>query len=363
MQKLAHYYPVILAGGSGTRLWPISRSSRPKPLSMRMDGHTLLEQAYRHVRQCFTRDAIFVSTNACSAREVRSLLKELPSKNFIIEPVMRNTGPAVGYAALKIHERDPDGILVTVNSDAWIGDGAALARALEFAYRAVCAYPNHLVFLGINPSYPETSYGYLEMGIPVMKYGTLEAFTLLSFKEKPSLRVAKKYLTSWRYLWNPTMVTARADHFLSLFDAHLPAVARQLKIIARARTANSPAVKKAFGAMPSISIDFGIFEKQKKNMLVIPAEFGWADIGSFRTIHEILSHKTRQNVAKGPLLALDAENNLVLPEREKLVSLIGVNNVVMVETEDAILLCHKERTQDVRKVVEMLKKRKMMKYL
>lgn len=366
MQKqLAHFYPVILAGGSGTRLWPISRQGSPKQLSFKFEGMTLLERAYQNVRKGFLRSSIFVSTNLSSVSMVRKMLKSLPRENLIVEPMKRDTAPAVGLAALTLLQRDPQAIMVTVNSDAWIGDVPAYLSSLEFAHRAVRERPDHLVFVGINPSYPETGYGYLEMGLPVMKYGNLEAFTLLSFTEKPTLQTAKKYLASWRYLWNPTLMTARADHLLRLYQTHLPRIGRGLNRIARMMHARSAdeVVRREFQCMPSISIDYGIFEKLKKNILVIPAEFGWADVGSFRTIHEIFSRKTRRNVVNGTAVEIDAENNLVMTERKKLVALIGVKNVVMVEAEDAILLCHKDRTQEVRKVVEILKKKGMRKYL
>jgi len=362
MGTLAHYYPVILAGGSGTRLWPVSRAGTPKQLSFALGGETLLERAYHNVRRGFPRSHIFVSTNVASAATVRRMLKDLPRQNLIVEPVKRDTAPAVGLAAATLLTRDPHAVIVTVNSDAWISDVPPFLRALEFSYRAIAEKQDHLAFIGINPSYPETGYGYLEMGLPVMKYGDLEAFALLSFTEKPSLATAKKYLASWRYMWNPTLMTARADYLLSLYRKHMPAVARGIEKIARARGA-AQALAREFRRMPSVSIDYGLFEKLTKNMLVIPAEFGWADVGSFRTIHEILSRKTRRNVVEGQVVEIDAENNLIMPAGNKLVALVGIKNTVMVETDDAILLCHKERTQDVRKVVEMLKKKGMRRYL
>lgn len=360
-----HLYPVILAGGVGTRLWPVSRTRSPKQLHSFFGPSTLLEQAYKNLMRGFSRRAVYVTTNDASAAAVRALLPLLPAQNLIREPARRNTAAALGYAATVLVSRDPEAMLVTVNSDAWIGNPDAFLKAVEFASRIVRTRPDHVVFLGINPSYPETGYGYIEMGLPVMKYGNLEAFTVQSFAEKPSLARAKQYLSSWRYLWNPTVITVRADHLLALYRTHLPQISYGLDRIARAlHTKNAAAaVKRAFQALPSISFDYGIAERLKKNVLVIPAEFGWADVGSYRTVHEILSGRTRKNVVRGKSISIDAENNLILPERDKLVALIGVKNLVMVETKDALLLCHKERTQEVKKVVEMLKKRGLTEYL
>ncbi|MFA4872946.1 MAG: mannose-1-phosphate guanylyltransferase [Patescibacteria group bacterium] len=360
-----HLYPVILAGGVGTRLWPLSRTQSPKQLHSFFGSFTLLEQAYKNLARGFPRRAVHVSTNISSAAAVRALLPRLPARNLIVEPVRRNTAAALGYAATVLLDRDPDAMLVTVNSDAWIGNPDAFLKAIEFAARIIKERKDHAVLVGINPTYPETGYGYIEMGLPVMKYGNLEAFTVTSFTEKPSLARAKQYLSSWRYLWNPTVITVRADHLLSLYRTHLPQVSHGLDRIVRARhTRNAAAaVKRAFQTLPSISFDYGIAEKLKKNVLVIPAEFGWADVGSYRTVHEILSGRTRKNVARGKMISIDAENNLILPEKDKLVALIGVKNLVMVETQDALLLCHKERSQEVKKIVEMLKKKGLTKYL
>src|SRR3989338_904743 len=360
-----HLYPIILAGGVGTRLWPLSRTRAPKQLHSFFGPSTLLEQAYKNLRRGFPRRAVHVSTNATSAAAVRALLPQLPAQNLIIEPVRRNTAAALGLAAAVLLDRDPEAMLVTVNSEAWIGNPDAFLKAIEFAARIIKERKDHTVLVGISPTYPETGYGYIEMGLPVVKYGNLEAFTVKSFTEKPSLSRAKQYLSSWRYLWNPTVITVRADHLLSLYRMHLPKVSQGLERIAKALHSRNAAVtvRRAFQALPSISFDYGIAEKLENNVLVIPAEFGWADVGSYRTVHEILSGRTRKNVARGKCVSIDAENNLILPERNKLVALIGVKNLVMVETQDAILLCHKERSQEVKKIVEMLQKKGMTQYL
>jgi len=362
----SHFYPVILAGGTGTRLWPLSRASRPKQLQPVLGHTTLIEQVLKALRTKLPVSSIYVSTTEASAPGIRKALKAVPASNFIIEPFRRDTAPAVGYAAAVLKHRDPEAIMLTVNADSWIGDPAAFHKALEFARSIVFNEPEQMVFVGVNPGYPETGYGYIEIGLPALKYGSLEAFSVLSFKEKPSLAVAKRYLGSWRYLWNPTLITVKAETLMALYDRHLPKVGRELRKIERALRARKgkAAVRRAFAAMPSISVDYGILEKvDRKHMLVIPADFGWADVGSFRTVHEIRSGWSRGNVVKGEEVSVDAENNLIFPERKKLVALIGVKNLIMVETEDALLLCHKERTQEVKHVVETLKLKGLKKYL
>jgi len=361
-------YPVILAGGLGTRLWPLSRASHPKQVRPLLGLGPLVAKVYRVVRQAYPKSRVYVSTTRASAPAVRRLLPGLPQQNLLIEPVKRDTAPAIGYAATVIRERDHGAALLIVNSDAWIGEPDAFHRAVEFAWRVVQERPESLVLVAANPVYPETGYGYIEIGLPVMKFGNLEAFTVQSFKEKPSLRAAKRYLNSWRYLWNTTLIVVRADTLLGYYHQHLPQVARGLDLLATSiarhgRMASSLSVR-VFQKFPSVSIDYGILEKiDKRGMIVIPADFGWADVGSFRTVHEILSHGSRKNIVKGMLLAIDASNNLVIPQKKKLVALLGVKNLIMVETDDAILLCHKERSQEVKKMVEMLKKRGLKRYL
>ena len=363
---IPHYYPIILAGGTGTRLWPLSRAASPKQLQPVLGSSTLIEQVYRALRKGFTPAAIYISTTERAALGLKKVLPAVPPSNFIIEPFRRDTAAAIGYAAAVIHARDPEGILLTINADSWIGDPVSFHKALEFARSIVMEQPDQVVFVGVNPGYPETGYGYIEIGLPKMKYGNLEAFTVLSFKEKPTLATAKRYLGSWRYLWNPTLITIKASFLLSLFDAHMPKAGRELKRIERAvgKKGSGAVIRRAFSTMPSISIDYGILEKiDRKHMLVVPADFGWADVGSFRTVHEILSGWSRRNIVKGEEVSIDAENNLVLPATKKLVAMIGVNNMVLIETDDALLLCHKDRTQEVKHVVELLKAKGKKRYL
>ena len=365
--SLPHFYPIILAGGTGTRLWPLSRVNTPKQLRKILGNLTLAEQVYRTLRTKLPASAIFVSTTARAAPELKRILREVPDPNFIIEPVRRDTAAAIGYAAAVIRHRDPEAILLTVNSDSWIGDPLAFHNALAFAHSIIATQPEKLAFVGVNPGYPETGYGYIEIGSPEIKRGNLEAFTVLSFKEKPTLVAAKRYLASWRYLWNPTLITVRASYLLELFDAHLPRTAKGLRRIERVlgqKRAQARTIASVFKSLPSISFDYGILEKaDRAHMLVIPADFGWADVGSFRTVHEILSGWTRGNVTKGIEVSIDAENNLIFPETKKLVALVGVRNLVMVETADALLLCHKDRTQEVKHIVELLKAKGKKKYL
>ncbi len=358
-------YPVILAGGSGTRLWPLSRKSKPKQVQPFIDKESLILKTYKRLRRGFEAKQIYVVTNENQLESIKKELKVLPAENYLLEPVKRNTGPAFALAATYLLQKDKDGIIVLINTDHYVKNETEFVRVLKLSEKTVVKYPDHLVLVGINPSYAETGYGYIKMGSQKTKFGKDEVFNVEGFKEKPDFKTAQKYLRSWEYLWNPTWVMGRCDTYLSLYKKYQSKSYKNLEKIQKAiGTRNEKIVlKREFQAIEPISIDYAILEKNKK-MLVIPADLGvWADIGHWRTVKDILSFRENDNVVKGQHIAHDSQGNLIYSLTGKLVATAGVKNMIIVETEDAILVCPKERAQDVKKIVEELEKRGMKKYL
>ena len=219
-------------------------------------------------------------------------------------------------------------------------------------------HPDQIVLLGLNPTYPETGYGYIKLGKQKVSVGKDKLFNVECFKEKPDLKTAKKYLKSWAYLWNPAYFVFRVDTMLALYKKHLP---QQYKILMKIK--NSPEkLKTEFPKIKPISVDYGIMEKANK-LLCLPASFDWADIGHWRTVQEILADKKSDNVVKGKYIHMDGSGNLVYSYSNKLIATLGVKNSIIIETKDAILVCPKSKAQEVKKIVERLKKEGLSNYL
>lgn len=360
-------HAILLAGGHGTRLWPVSRRSAPKQLQPVLGRETLLRAAWKRLRGGLPASRILVVTNAAQAPLIRRDLPELPEANLLVEPERRDTAMAIGFGAAVAAARDPKTVVATINSDAYVRDQKEYWRILRLAER-VARKGRRLILIGVRPSYPETGYGYIRMGSQVARVprgkGTHdEVFEVEGFREKPDLETAKAYVSQWEYLWNPTLLVAPAAVLLSRFRAHLPKHARALDRIRRAwRTPRrDAAVAGAFAAVEPISVDYGLLEKEK-GMRVVPADFGWADVGHWRAVHEVLASRPKANVARGRHLAVDSEGNLLYGFTGRLIAAVGLTDMIVVETEDVVLVCPKSRAQDVKKLVERLGKKALKRF-
>ncbi|MDO8598812.1 MAG: sugar phosphate nucleotidyltransferase [bacterium] len=350
-------YAVILAGGSGTRLWPLSRRRSPKQIHALLDDETLLQKTYRRVCQMLPVERIAISTNAEQATEVRRQLPMVPENRMFSEPVARNTAAAIAYAAVRLVAEDPEAVFVTVNSDAHVRDVGPYLRAIDAAMAA--AETHGVALVGIAPSYPETGYGYIELAAPVT--GDIQQpVRAVRFVEKPDAATAHQFVESGRYLWNPALFAFRAATLLELCAIHLPEHARALTSL---RDSTGPAsVTRAFLSMPNVSIDYGIMEKLR-DLTVIPASFGWADVGSWRAVHEILASDSSADVVRGTHVGVAGKGNLVVAPPGKVVATYGLEGYVIIDTKDAVLICPRDRAQGVKEIVAELERRGLTEYL
>jgi mannose-1-phosphate guanylyltransferase len=346
-------FPVIMAGGSGTRFWPLSRRQLPKQFLKLTSERPLITET---LARCSDFATLENSLVVCGQRHVALVKKSIPalsSANILMEPAARNTGPAIALAALQVAKRNPKGLVVVLPSDQHVANLKAFSKAIREAL--ALAQKGMLVTLGISPTRPETGYGYINVGTAIS--GT--AKKVAAFAEKPNLKTAKRYLASKRYLWNAGIFVFRADVMLQAFAQYQPSSTKPLQAIFDAM--NTPRYKRTlseqFSRLEALSIDYGIAEKAD-NMAVVPCDCGWSDVGSFDVLSQVKPPDAQQNVSEGgPHLFIESRGNVVLGGN-KMIALIGMNDVVVVDTPDALLVLPKAQSQDVKKVIEALKSNK-----
>jgi mannose-1-phosphate guanylyltransferase len=356
-------YVLILAGGAGTRFWPASRAARPKQLLPLVGGEPLIRATARRVLPlCGPDDAsafrrILVATGRHLVNATRAILPELPEENLLVEPVPRNTAPCIGWAAARVARADPDAVVVVLPSDHHIADVARFQEVLRAAIAS--AEAGVITTVGIRPTHPETGFGYIETG-DARGGGAL---SVLRFVEKPDRERAEGFVASGRYLWNAGMFFFRARDMLAAIRAHLPALAEGLTELddAAARGAEAETLDHVFPSLPSVSIDHGVMEHMAA-LAVVPGDFGWSDVGSWRTAWDLGEKDADGNSAPEGTVLIDAQSNLVVDLRQKaagkrVIALVGVEDLVVVETDDALLVVPRERAQDVKQVVDALKGR------
>ena len=355
-------YAVIMAGGKGTRFWPRSREKMPKHLLDIEGEKSLIRETVERIGPLVSPDRILVVTGRSHAVELIRRLPEIPAKNVIIEPVGRNTAACIGLAALHIQERCKDAVMLVLPSDHRIADEVRFRHTLSGA--AVMADSGEFILtIGIKPSGPETGYGYIEQGDVVLTKGDLEIRRVSSIREKPDIAQARKFLKSGYFLWNSGMFIWKASTILKQIKRFLPELYDGLlkikAVIGSER--QEDVIGEIYPSLPSISIDYGVMEKAE-NVLVIPGNFGWSDLGSWDSLWEVSKKDKNGNAARGRLIDIDAGNSMVYSP-EKLVAIVGVSDILVVETSDALLICRRGSSQDVRKVVEKIEKEGLQEYL
>jgi mannose-1-phosphate guanylyltransferase len=344
-----------MAGGSGTRLWPVSRESRPKQFQRLVGDRSLLQQTCDRLLPVLSMADIHVCTIDAYAPLVRDQLPDLPAENLIVEPAARSTAPAMGLVALLMQRRYGETAVATIAADHVIRRPDAFAQALQAAFAAVRERPSAVVTIGIRPTFPDTGYGYIRMGGLVRAGEAGSVYAVEEFVEKPESERAREFVADGRYLWNASYFIWSTSRMLALLDRHVPEVAAGLKRIdaALGTAGEEMALREAYTAMPKVAIDTGVMERAD-DVLVIPAEMEWSDVGSWERLHEVLSAGTGDVVAIGPHVGLDDRDCLFYSEG-RLIATLGLEDVVVVETDDAILVSHKSRSQDLKKLMDRLR--------
>ncbi|QFY44937.1 mannose-1-phosphate guanylyltransferase/mannose-6-phosphate isomerase [Candidatus Methylospira mobilis] len=355
--------PVILSGGAGTRLWPVSREGHPKPFMKLADGESLLGKTYRRAAALHDknggkpktiltvthRDYYFMSRDELDQRDLNG--------EFLLEPFSRNTAAAIALAAryaIALHE--PEAVLLILPADHLILDQAAFAQAVVQAGRL--AQQGYMVTFGIKPNAPETGFGYIECG--QLLGGEGAGYDVARFVEKPDLETAKGYVDSGRYLWNSGMFAFQAATFLQELSRHAPEVSLSVEqcwnhLASSAKDASFIEIPAdIFAHVPDISVDYAVFEKSER-VAVVPGDFGWSDIGSWNAVRDLLSPDENNNRSCGDVVLIDSSNTYVQSDG-RLVAALGLDNVMVIDTPDALLVAHQDKAQDVKKVVAQIKK-------
>lgn len=341
-----------MAGGRGERFWPKSRRNMPKQfLSLTDDGKTMIQLTVERILPIVDMQDIYISTNKDYAPLVAEQLPDIPKENILCEPIGRNTAPCIALGAAHIVKKYEDAIMIVLPSDHLIKYNKMFLSALREGSQ-LAEEKSSLVTIGIAPDYPETGYGYIKFKGDVC-IGT--AFEVDGFVEKPTLELAKEYLASDEYLWNSGMFLWKATTILSRFKQLLPDAYDCLMEIKDAigTSMEAEVLNRIFPTFPSISIDYGIMEKSK-NIFTIPGTFGWDDVGSWLSLGRIRTTNENGNIINGNVLSINTDN-CIIEGSDKLIATIGLEDLIIVDTEDAILICDKTKTNDIKKVLENLK--------
>ncbi len=353
-------YAVIIAGGSGTRLWPLSRKSQPKQALKLIGDRTMFQHAVDRLAPLFPPERIFVGTNAELTTLLQPQAPEIPAANFIVEPSGRDSGPAAGLAAINLLHRDPDAIMVMLTADHFIVDVEQFRSVLAAA--AEVAGDGTIVTLGVKPAGPDTRFGYIELGESQEIVEGFRVYESAGFREKPDPKTAQAFLDGGRHVWNAGMFIWRADRLLGEFQRQMPESYAALRHIGDALgTPEAQAVLEAeWPKLSKVSVDYGVMERAER-VSVIPVDIGWSDIGSWGALLDVLPHDANDNVAGGLLLAKDARGCYVRSERT--VAVIGMEDVVIVDTPDVLLVCPRSRADEVRDLVKQLETAGQLTYL
>jgi mannose-1-phosphate guanylyltransferase len=352
---------VLLAGGRGTRFWPRSRTRTPKQLLNIAGPQTMLRDSVARLEPLFDAKNFWAVTNVEQAAGVRREMRIASSHHVLAEPAGRNTAAAIGLAAIHLAHEHGDAIMAVLSADSYIAHAAKFRTLLRAALENAST-PGHLVVVGVPPTIPETGYGYIELGPVVARPRGIKAYAVKRFTEKPALPLARRYVASGRYLWNAGMFFWRVSTFLENLERYVPTTHAALLELAKTIGTRKyqSALASIYPKLENISVDYAIMEPAtraaKNHVSVIPASVGWSDIGSWSAVYDLLTKTHGTNLAAADCFTHDAEGNYF--HSHKFVAAIGVNNLVLVETDDAILICPRDRAQDVGKIVKWLEQEK-----
>lgn len=357
MQKLRsmknnNYYAVIMAGGVGSRFWPVSTQEFPKQFhDMLGKGQSLIQRTFDRINDLVPSENIMIATNEKYENLVLDQLPKASKEQLLLEPAMRNTAPCILYAALKIYDQNPDAVILVAPSDHWIDDEQEFSRNIQTSFEA-CSKRDILMTLGIQPNSPNTGYGYIQFETSNDQIKKVKNFT-----EKPNLETAEKFLASGDYLWNAGIFVWSAKSIVKAFEESLPDMLSLFSCENTYNTENEVSfIQENYPQAENISIDFGIMEKAQ-NVHVLPVDFGWNDLGTWGSLYNKLEKDTDKNATVGSeTIFRDAQGNMIRTQSGKRVVIQGLNDYIVVEKEDVLLICPKKDEQDIKQIVADVKK-------
>ncbi|MBI5932087.1 MAG: mannose-1-phosphate guanylyltransferase [Chloroflexi bacterium] len=363
---LTHTYAVIMAGGGGTRLWPLSRRNKPKQMLPLLDEkRTLFQTTVERLTGLLTPDRIYVVTVAEQVAQLREQSPEVPAENFIVEPAPRGTASVIGLAAVILKERDPEAVMAVLPADHYIRNRDLFHLLIRVAVDV--AEKNYLVTLGITPTYAATGYGYIQRGETIPERVIYPVYSVKKFKEKPKDVEAREMIAAGDHSWNSGMFAWRADVIMAEIGRQLPSLNQALGEIASASTSagRENVIERVWTGLENVTVDYGVMENADKVAVLPAGGLEWSDVGSWDSLFDVhITDKDGNIVFAGKHIAEDTHHSLVYDNNgERLIVTIGVDDLIVVDTRDVLLVCHKDHAQKVRKVVDSLKNSEREKYL
>ncbi len=354
---------VIIAGGRGERFWPKSRIRTPKQLLPIASKKSMLYETVKRISPLVKLDDILIIARKGLEARIKKELPKIPAKNIISEPFGRDTAAAVGLGAILAEKKDPDSVMVVLPADHVIGEPKKFLKTLRVAIKAAQDTDN-LVTMGIKPTRPDTGYGYIEIGSPVRQFAGSPVYRVKRFTEKPDRKKALRFMKSGKYLWNSGMFIWRTSVILGAIKKHMPRLYRGLLEIQEALGTKKEerTIEKVYRKLDKVSIDYGIMEKAK-NTLVVKADYLWDDVGNWQALERISVKDKEGNITKGKVSSLDTRDSIILCDKG-MVGTIGLKDLIVISTGDAILVCPKDRAQEVKELVHKLgNNSKLKKYI
>lgn len=349
---------VILAGGSGSRLWPISRENKPKQFQKLTSSKTMIQETLDRLDFLNKKDT-YIATNSNYLELVKEQCPNVSEDHIIIEPAVRDTAPCIGLSAIMLEHKYPGEVLAVIYSDHLIKNKKEFIQKLKVAEKTA-KKENAITILEVKAKFANSNLGYVKIGKMLHEIEGCEIYELKKFIEKPDLKTAQTYVDSFKYLWNTGYYVFRTDILLSHYKKFQPEIYQRLMIIKRSLGTKSEheTIQKEYAECPKISIDYGIMEKiPPQSVRIIPADFDWSDVGTFEALYSELSEHPHKNISSGQHLCIDAKGCLIYNETKQLIACFGMKNTVIVNTKDALLICPKEKSVEIKKLIEIIKKK------
>lgn len=349
-------YAVIMAGGIGSRFWPQSRQARPKQFLNVFGDATLIQNTLGRLQGLVPVERCYVVTHERYVAQTQEQLPALPPENVLAEPISRNTAPCIAFAAIKLLAEDPDATMMVLPADHLIQNVRQFHEVLRVAAEKA-QEPGALVTIGIKPTHPETGYGYIQYDPTLTQdHDQLQAYPVRTFAEKPDVATAERFLDSGDFLWNSGIFAWRADSIQDALGTHCPDVSRAFEHVPEAidTAEEEAAIERAYDRSPKVSIDIGVMEKAD-NVWVVPGSFGWSDVGDWRAVYTLAQKDTAGNATEGNVIMHNTARSFAHSEGDRLLALVGLQDVIVIGTDDAVLVCHRSAAQQVKNVVDYLR--------